>query len=43
MTLRGGKHGVFGQARVVAEIASPSAPDLTLVDLPGIVRNRMFC
>ena len=29
----------FSQHSIVVSIASPDAPDLTLVDLPGIVRT----
>jgi hypothetical protein len=35
-----GKGATFSQNRIEVKVSSPSSPDLTIIDLPGIVRTR---
>lgn len=34
------KNGGFSRERVIVEIAADNAPNLTLIDLPGIIRTE---
>ncbi len=34
------RNGGFSKERIIVEISSPGAPNLTLIDLPGIIRTE---
>lgn len=34
------RNGGFSRERIIVEISSPGAPNLTLIDLPGIIRTQ---